>query len=131
MASLSAKFSPVLEFGSLEMSAEASYEYITQNTDSSSWSKTCDVTVPEGQRLWQWTYTVETNCGTNAVHSCYFFTLPINVGRPCCLAGFQSSVYNQCTEPGKNMCDGGSADVEASSQESVTGPRRLRGSGGA
>jgi len=131
MASLSAQFSPVFEFGSLEMSAEASYEYITQNTDSSSWSKTCEVTVPEGQRLWQWTYTVETNCGTNAVHSCYFFTLPIDVGQPCCLAGFQSSVYNQCTEPGKNMCDGESADVEASSQENVTGPRRLRGSGGA
>merc|ERR1711948_211487 len=101
MASLSAKFSPVFEFGSLKMSAETSYQYITQNTDSSSWSKTCDVTVPEGQRLWQWTYTVETNCGANAVHSCYFFTLPIDVGQPCCLAGFQSSVYNQCTEPGK------------------------------
>merc|ERR1711879_245728 len=127
MASLSAQFSPVFEFGSLEMSAEASYKYITQNTDSSSWSKTCDVTVPEGQRLWQWTYTLETNCGANAVHSCYFFTLPIDVGQPCCLAGFQSSVYNQCTEPGKNMCGEESADVEASSQENVTGPRRLRG----
>lgn len=104
MASLSAEFAAPLSFGDLGISAEASYSYVSQNTHSTSWSQTCEVTVPEGARLWQWTYVVDTNCGSNSLHSCYFFTLPIDTGSPCCLAGYQSSVRTQCTEAGKNMC---------------------------
>merc|ERR1712157_282491 len=106
MASLSAHLTAPLEFGLLQLSAEASYSYVAQSTQSSSWSKTCEVTVPEGSRLWQWTYVIDTQCDSNALNSCYFFTLPTDAGKPCCLAGYQSPNPTQCTEPGKNMCGG-------------------------
>jgi len=106
MAGLTAEFAAPLTFGDLSMSAEASYKYVTQNTQSSSWKQTCEFEVPEGDRIWQWSYGVETNCGSNAVHSCFFQAFPIDAGKPCCLAGYQSSDPAVCTEAGKNMCGG-------------------------
>merc|ERR1712187_357993 len=100
-------------------------EYVSKNKASTSWSKTCEVTIPEGQRLWRWTYTVETNCGSNSLSSCYFQFFPIDAGKPCCLAGFQSSDPKQCTEPGKNMCDGESDSAAIDNGDDVAGPRRL------
>jgi hypothetical protein len=104
MESLTAGFSVPFEFGSLELSAEESHTYVTQITHTSEWSKTCAVTVPTGQRLWQWTFGVDRNCDSSTMNSCYFFYLPIDSGPPCCLAGYQSTVRENCTEPGKNMC---------------------------
>jgi hypothetical protein len=102
--SLSVEFGPKFEFGSLEISAEETMKFIQKTTTSSSWTKTCNVAVPPGKRLWQWIFRVTTDCGDNKVNSCYFFTLPINSPAPCCLAGYQSEKADTCTEPGKNMC---------------------------
>jgi len=105
-ASLSASFSPTLSFGELELSAEVSSRYVRQSTSSSSWSKTCSTTVAEGHRLWQWVYSVTTNCGANSISSCYFQSFPVDNSKPCCLAGFQSPDPHRCTEALKNMCTG-------------------------
>jgi hypothetical protein len=103
--SLTAKYSKAFTFGKLEMSAESSLNFVTHTTQSSSYSQTCEVTVPEGMRLWQWMYSVKNGCGLSTMSLCYFFILPISVGKPCCLVGYQSNVSNVCTEPGKNMRD--------------------------
>jgi len=106
MIEINAKLEAAIKFGNLSLSVNGSAAYVRQSTTSSSWSTTCQVTIPHGKRLWQWHFSVETNCGPNSLSSCYFQNFDIDVGAPCCLAGYQSTDPKVCTEAGKNMCTG-------------------------
>lgn len=110
--SLSVEFGPKFEFGHLDISAEATMKYIQQMTTSTEWTKTCNVAVPPGKRLWQWTYEVITACGANRLNSCYFFALPINSRGPCCLVGYQTDEADTCTEKDKYMCESELAEFQ-------------------
>ena len=106
LRSLETTLSVPFKFGNLEMKASAAYNYKNQMTTLIEQSKTCSITLPGGLRLWEWTYSVQSSCGTASIPSCYFKFYEINDPPPCCLATYETDDPNVCTQPMRNMCTG-------------------------
>jgi len=107
LLTLTTTFDVPLSLGNLQLSASAAASYKKTMKTQLAETKTCTITLLEGQRLWEWTYSVTSNtCGTASIASCYFHVYTIDDPAPCCLAGFETADPKVCTEPMRNLCTG-------------------------